>query len=247
MKFSIYQESRRGARPSNQDRAAYCYSRDALLMLVADGMGGHQKGELAAEIASRFATEAFQREAKTALADPSAFLRRAIAGAHRAIIEGAAAARLAQTPLTTCVACVVRHNAAYWAHAGDSRLYHIRDGGIVAQTRDHSRVRQLIDQGRMREEAFGAHPERNQIFNCLGSPNPPQIDLSGKIPLHTGDTLILCSDGFWSALSPKIILNALKKNGIMEAAPELMDEAERRAGRACDNLSVVAVTWEEIC
>jgi serine/threonine protein phosphatase PrpC len=245
MKFSIYQESRRGARQSNQDRAAYCYSRDALLMLVADGMGGHLKGEVAAEIASRFITEAFQREAKPALADPYLFLRGAIAGAHRAIIEDAAAAGLAETPLTTCVACVVQDNAACWAHAGDSRLYHVRDGAIVAQTRDHSRVRQLIDRGLMREEAYAAHPERNQIFNCLGSPNPPQIDLSAKNPLHAGDTLILCSDGFWSPLSSKIILSALKKRGIMEAAPELLGEAERRAGRECDNLSVVAVTWEE--
>jgi len=244
MQFSIYEESRRGARRSNQDRIAYCYSRDALLMLVADGMGGHLHGEVAAQIAMQFITETFRREAKPALADPALFLRRAITGAHHAIIEHAAAGGLAEAPRTTCVACVIQENAACWAHAGDSRLYHIRDGRILAQTKDHSRVQQLIDQGRIREEAFAAHPERNRIFNCLGSHRPPQVELSEKTRLHTGDSLILCSDGLWGPLSGKIISGALQKSSIMEAVPELLDEAERRAGRECDNLSVIGVTWE---
>lgn len=245
MQFSIYQESRRGARRSNQDRIAYCYSKAALLMLVADGMGGHLHGETAARIAVQFIAEAFRRKAKPALPDPPLFLRQAITGAHHAIVEHAAAGgRLAEAPRTTCVACVVQAGDACWAHAGDSRLYHIRHGRILAQTKDHSRVQQLIDQGRIREKAFGAHPERNRIFSCLGSAGPPQVDLSGTVQLHAGDALILCSDGLWSPLSSKIISSAVEKSGIMQAAPELLDEAERRAGRACDNLSVVALTWE---
>ena len=80
MQFSIYQESRRGARRSNQDRIAYCYSKHALLMLVADGMGGHLNGELAAEIALQSITEAFRREAKPALSDPASCQSRTCAG-----------------------------------------------------------------------------------------------------------------------------------------------------------------------
>jgi serine/threonine protein phosphatase PrpC len=245
MKFSIFQDTRRGARDSNEDRVAYCYSRDALLLLVADGMGGHLNGEVAAQVAARFITEAFRREARPALADPWQFLRRSFAGAHGAIVANAASADLPQTPLTTCVVCVVQDHAACWAHAGDSRLYHVRDGEILAQTKDHSRVQQLIDQGRMREEAYPAHPERNRIFSCLGSRAAPQIDFSDKTPLRAGDSLILCSDGLWGPLSSKIIGSALKKRGIMEAIPELADEAERRAGPDCDNLSVVAMTLEK--
>lgn len=244
MQFSIYQESRRGARRSNQDRIAYCYSRNALLMLVADGMGGHLHGEVAAQVAMQFITETFRREVKPALTDSAQFLHRSITGAHHAIIEHAAAAGLAEAPRTTCVACVVQDNAACWAHAGDSRLYHIRDGRIMAQTKDHSRVQQPIDQGRMREKAFAAHPERNLFFNCLGSHRPPQVDLSEKIRLYAGDTLILCSDGLWGPLTGEIIGSALQKSGIMQAVPELLDEAERRAGRQCDNLSVIGFTWE---
>ena len=244
MQFSIYQESRRGARKSNQDRIAYCYSRDALLMLVADGMGGHLHGEMAAQTALQFITQAFRREAKPGLSDPGAFLRQAIIGAHRAIIQSADDAGLAEAPRTTCVACVVQDNTARWAHAGDSRLYHIRDGRILAQTKDHSLVQQLIDRGRISEEAVAAHPQRNRIFNCLGSATPPRVDLSEPVRVDAGDTLILCSDGLWSPLSAKILGSEVQKSGIMQAVPELLDEAERRAGRACDNLSAIALTWE---
>lgn len=244
MQFSIYQESRRGARRTNQDRIAYCYSKDALLMLVADGMGGHLNGEMAARVAVQFITDAFRREVMPALSDPVLFLRRSMTGAHEAIIEHAAKREMQEAPRTTCVACVVQDGAACWAHAGDSRLYHIRDGIILAQTKDHSRVQQLIDQGRVREEAYGAHPERNLIFSCLGSARAPRVDSSAAVRLHAGDTLILCSDGLWSPLSSRIIGSAVQNKGIMQAVPKLLDEAERRAGRECDNLSVIAVTWE---
>jgi len=245
MQFSIYQESRRGARKSNQDRIAYCYSRAALLMLVADGMGGHLHGELAAQTAAQFIAEAFRREAKPRLSDPRAFLRQAVSGAHQAIIENASAKRLPEAPRTTCVVCVVQDGAACWAHTGDSRLYHVRDGRVLAQTRDHSLVQQLIDSGRIRQEAVAAHPLRNQIFNCLGSERPPRVDVSPTTTLDCGDTLILCSDGLWGPLSANIISAAVLKSGIMRAMPDLLDEAEQRSGRECDNLSVVALTWEE--
>lgn len=244
MQFSIFQESRRGARKINQDRISYCYTKDALLMLVADGMGGHPHGEIAAQVAMQFITDAFRREAAPALADAPLFLQRAITGAHRAIHEHALAARLADAPRTTCVACVVQEDAACWAHAGDSRLYHVRAGRILAQTKDHSHVQRLIDLGRVREEAFSAHPDRNLIFNCLGSDAPPRVDLSAMTRVETGDTLLLCSDGLWGPLSGKIICAALQTQGVMLGVPKLLDEAERRAGHGCDNLSVVAATWE---
>ena len=244
MQFSVYQESRRGARKSNQDRIAYCYSRDAVLMLVADGMGGHLHGERAAQIAVQSITEAFRREAKPGLTDPRAFLRRSITAAHQAIVLDAEASGLPETPRTTCVACVVQNHGACWAHAGDSRLYHIRDGTIVTRTSDHSLVQQLIDSGRIREEAVAAHPDRNRIYNCLGSQRLPRVDLSEETSLDHGDTLILCTDGLWGPLSGKIIGSTVLNMGIMQGVPDLLDEAERRAGRECDNLSVVALTWE---
>src|SRR3989475_10464073 len=176
MRFSIFQESRKGGREANQDRTSYAYSRDSLLMVVADGMGGHLHGEVASQIAAQFLTEAFQREAKPMLADPSGFLQKSITAAHFALGDYAKARSLIESPRTTCVACVVQDSTAYWAHVGDSRLYHVRQGRIQAQTRDHSRVQMLVDQGRVREEAVAAHPDRNKIFNCIGASALPQVD-----------------------------------------------------------------------
>lgn len=243
MKFSIYQESRLGAREANEDRIGYSYSRDALLMVVADGMGGHLHGEVASQIGAQFLTEAFQREARPRITDPFLFLLKNITSAHHAILDYANGNGLLETPRTTCIACVVQDGTAYWAHVGDSRLYHIREGRIYSRTKDHSRVQMLVDQGRLREEAIATHPDRNKIFNCLGAMTPPQIELSRKTALHHGDTLVLCSDGLWGPLSGRLICSAVLNNDIMKAMPDLLDAAELRAGRRCDNLSVVAMTW----
>jgi serine/threonine protein phosphatase PrpC len=245
MKFSIYQESRKGARPSNEDRTGYSYSRDALLMVVADGMGGHLHGEVASHIAVQFLAEAFQREVQGKLADPFGFLLKSMVDAHHAIVDYAEVRGLLETPRTTCVACVVQDSSAYWAHVGDSRLYHVRGGRIVAQTKDHSQVQLLIDQGRIREESVAAHPDRNKIFNCLGAMTPPRVELSRKTALQPGDVLLLCTDGLWGPLSARMIGGALATDDIMRAIPDLLNAAELRAGRTCDNLSTVAMVWAD--
>jgi serine/threonine protein phosphatase PrpC len=245
MKFSIYQESRIGGRKANEDRCGYSYSRDALLMVVADGMGGHLHGEVASQIALQFLSEAFAREARPKLADPFLFLLRNINGAHDALLDYAQTRSLTEAPRTTCVAAVVQDGAAYWAHAGDSRLYHLRRGRILARTRDHSRVQMLIDAGRIREEAAAHHPERNRIFNCLGGEEPPRVELSRRVGLDHQDTLLLCSDGLWGPLSAGLMTGVLVKDHLLKAVPALMTLAEERAGPQSDNISVVAMTWAD--
>jgi serine/threonine protein phosphatase PrpC len=245
VKFSIYQESRRGKRANNEDRVAYCYSRDALLMVVADGMGGHLHGEVASHIAAQFLIESFRRAAKPRIDEPARFLEPCITQAHHAIVDYARARRLPDSPRTTCVACLVQDATAYWAHVGDSRLYHLREGRIRNRTRDHSRVQQLVDAGRIREEAVGAHPERNRILNCLGSHSEPLVEVSPATLLYAEDILLLCTDGLWGPLSDKGILQAFADADVIKAAPGLLDAAEARARRDCDNLSVVAMKWAD--
>jgi PPM family protein phosphatase len=245
MKFSIYQETRRGTRRNNQDRIGYSYSRDALLMIVADGLGGHLHGEIASHIAVQFLTESFQREAQTKLRNPAQFLQTGIVGAHNAIVDYARGKALSDTPRTTCVACVVQDGLAHWAHVGDSRLYHVRDGAVQLRTKDHTRVQSLVDTGRIREEAMNVHPERNRVLNCLGSPGLPYVDASRPALLHPGDTLLLCSDGLWGPLSATMITQALGAAELSQSISLLMDQAELRSGPDCDNLSAVAMIWGE--
>jgi serine/threonine protein phosphatase PrpC len=243
MKFSIYQESRTGARSNNEDRITYLYSRDALLMVLADGMGGHLNGEVAAQVMVQSLSEAFRREALARLADPLQFLRKSVTEAHNAIVRHAAAEALAEIPCTTCVACAVQDGKAYWAHLGDSRLYLLRDGRVQTRTKDHSLVQMLVDAGRIREEAMSNHPARNKVFNCIGGRNLPEIDLSQPIPLHAGDTLLLCTDGVWGPLSASIITQTLLTSDTVKGASRLLDAAEQRAGASCDNLSLIVMKW----
>ena len=147
MRFTIFQESRKGSRKVNQDRIAYTYSRDTLLLVVADGMGGHAGGEIAAQIAVRLFIERFQQEAKPILKNPLKFLQDTMLRAHAALGSYANQFSMLETPRTTCVACIVQAGHAYWAHVGDSRLYLYRQGGLIGQTKDHSKVQYLVDQG----------------------------------------------------------------------------------------------------
>ena len=244
MRFTIFQESRQGDRKGNEDRVGYSYSREVLLLTIADGMGGHLEGEVAAEIAVTEITRRFQQEARNRLRKPHDFLVSAVNSAHHAIVSYAVEKNLLECPRTTCVTCIVQGGSAYWAHAGDSRLYVLRGGSLVAQTSDHSRVQQMIEAGAITVEAAARHPDRNKIFSCLGGVVPPQIAISREFPLETGDTIVLSTDGFWAQIPPVLIGNMLRKQGIVDIFPGLLTEAQRRAGGESDNLSVVAMTWE---
>ncbi len=245
MRFTIYQESRQGGRANNEDRISYCYSRDALLMVVADGMGGHHYGEIASQIAVQTLADSFQREARPTLADPFRFLQKGMTNAHHAILDYAERHRLNDTPRTTCVACIVQDNIAYWAHAGDSRLFLMRASKVIAQTKDHSRIRILLEEGLISEALAATHPDRNKIYSCLGSPTPPEIEFSRKTPLQHGDILLLCTDGLWGEVPGDEMAAALTGANIVNAVPTLLTMAETRGGQHVDNLSVVAVRWED--
>jgi serine/threonine protein phosphatase PrpC len=148
-----------------------------------------------------------------------------------------------ETPRTTCVACVVQAGHAYWAHVGDSRLYLFRQGKLLAQTKDHSKVQYLVDQGLIGPEDVAEHPDRNKIFSCLGGMADPVIDLSRRTPLRNGDVLVLCTDGVWGVLTRDEIATWLTSTPILKTAPRMMGEAEERGGADGDNLSVIVVRW----
>jgi PPM family protein phosphatase len=243
MEFSIFQETRRGARKVNQDRLGYVYTRDALCLVVADGMGGHVGGEIAAHIVVRLIIERFEAEAKPILSSPVLFLQRAINAAHEALGDYAERFRMVDTPRTTCVACIIQDNAAYWAHAGDSRLYVIRNGILVNRTRDHSKVQYLVDNGVITADEAGRHPDRNKVFSCLGGAFEPSVDFSPRFPLHNDDTLVMCTDGMWSAYTDTEFAAVYSTGGVQQNASAMLNEAERRNGTDCDNLSVIALKW----
>jgi serine/threonine protein phosphatase PrpC len=120
----------------------------------------------------------------------------------------------------------------------------VRQGRIVLRSRDHTVVQHLLDEGRIREEAMATHPHRNRLLQCLGGIQQPQPDWPPAVRLAGHDILLLCSDGFWGPLTPRQLLHALLSKPLAEAIPELVELAERCAGPECDNISVLAMTWD---
>jgi serine/threonine protein phosphatase PrpC len=242
MQFSVYQVSRKGGREKNEDRMGYCYTRDAGLFALADGMGGHPEGEVASQLALQTVSALFQREAKPRLAEPLRFLHDAIIAGHHQLLRYATERALMDTPRTTLVACLIQGNAAYWAHCGDSRLYLVRGDKLVARTRDHSYSE--LQETMSHVVPMGDRVNRNVLFTCLGSPGKPVVDTAGPLVVHAGDRLMLCSDGLWGAISDAVITEVLTSQPISEAVPELVERALRAAGDKSDNVTVLAVEWE---
>jgi PPM family protein phosphatase len=245
MRFSVYQESHIGGRKSNQDRMGYSFTRDALLLLLADGMGGHIQGERAATIALQTIGALFQQNANPYIRKPERFLEESFFAAHREIHRYRAVNNLPETPRTTIVACLIQHNSAFWAHCGDSRLYWMRSGQILARTRDHSRIESLIAQGKVDPSERNTHPERNKLFNCIGAPNMPIVEISRRASLQSGDVMLLCSDGLWSVLPDHDLAQRLHLNTIVRAVPEMISDATRIAGKTSDNVTALAMMWAD--
>jgi serine/threonine protein phosphatase PrpC len=242
MKFSVFQVSRKGGRQLNEDRMGYSYTRSSGILLLADGMGGHPEGEVAAQLALQAMSALYQKQATPVIEDVAAFLTSAIMAAHRHIIKYAIEKGMLDTPRTTVVAAVVQNGTASWVHCGDSRLYLVRKGKLVVRTRDHSYLEQP-PKGHS-PSRLAEHANRNILFTCLGSPAKPMFDIAGPVALRQGDKLMLCSDGLWGTLSDDEIVSGLESGVVGECIPSLVDKALQRAGATSDNVTAIAIEWE---
>jgi serine/threonine protein phosphatase PrpC len=237
-----------GDREDNQDRAAVAAGDGAALLVVMDGMGGHAWGARAAETGCKAMLELFRAEAKP-LFDPLGFLHLALGRAHAAVVAIGSKLALDMRPRATCAICLVQRQEAWWAHIGDSRVYHLRGGGVVARTRDHSHVEQLLREGSIREDEVPGHPMRNFVECCLGGETAiPEMTISRRQPLEDGDVLMVCTDGVWSNLKDTEIAAILKPagqgNGSTRSALErLVDRAVAASAPHSDNASAASLVW----
>lgn len=246
MKFSVYQVSRRGARASNQDRMGYCYTRESALFALADGLGGHPRGDVAAQLALQTIAALFQQEARPRLRDPQEFLRRSVFRAHEQIQRYAQEHKLTDSPRTTVVICVLQNGAAHWAHVGDSRLYFLRNGALLTRTRDHSHVEQQHQKDRAGELALlqPDGPTRNMLFTCLGSGQLPMIEVGIPQALRRGDIVLMCSDGLWGQIPESVLVRQFGQQVLSDAVPEVVEMALRQGGADSDNVTALGVEWE---
>lgn len=241
MKTLIAQVNRLGNRLQNEDRLIVAETDSSILLVVADGMGGHGGGDIAAQILVDTLDEYFRRSKKP-ITDSQAFFRNAIGTAHGNILKAGKKQRPILEPRTTCVACLIQGNEISWAHVGDSRLYLLRDSRVLARTIDHSYVQELFRQGLISESDMLTHPKRSYITQCVGAPRHlPDISYHHRDDLQQGDVLLLCSDGLWSALKAEQ-LRQLSAEGDLEATlNDLASRAESNSYPQSDNISAIAL------
>jgi serine/threonine protein phosphatase PrpC len=146
----------------------------------------------------------------------------------------------------------VQQGASWWAHVGDSRIYHLRAGALVGRSRDHSHVEVLLREGLITPEQAHGHPMRNYVECCLGGdPILPDMAIARRRPLESGDVLMVCTDGLWSGLKDPEIAAELSGPGgaggtgvpLREKLLELGERAVTRTGAASDNTSAAALRW----
>lgn len=232
--YSITDIGRR--RESNQD---FVYASDQPvgnlpnLMIVADGMGGHNAGDLA----SRCTVESMIAYLQTAERKlPIPLLSEAIHYANDQVLKKANSDKAYEGMGTTVVAAVVREGYLYVANVGDSRLYLI-DQGISQITRDHSLVEEMVRMGELQRKDARSHPDRNVITRAVGVHKPVRIDFF-DVKLEPGDQILLCSDGLTNMVEDPDILHIIRACGsLKEAAQRLVNEANKNGGK--DNISVV--------
>lgn len=234
-----------GNREENQDRVAVAIGDGAALLAVVDGMGGHADGAHAAEAAIRSMVGDFW-EASRPIFDPEGFLHLAVGRAHDAVVALGRGLPPEIRPRATCAACLVQGSSAYWVHVGDSRIYQLRAGTVIARTRDHSHVELLLRAGRITERQAHDHPMRNYVECCIGGdPVLPEMSLSGRNVLRSGDVMMLCSDGLWSGLTDEQIatLSQDPERNLRESLAGLGERALLATAPYADNTTAAAIRW----
>lgn len=218
-------------RPANEDAFAIAPP----IYVVADGMGGHRGGEVAARLA---VTTITLRESELAAADGDA-LAAALREANRIILDAAGEDDALRGMATTCTAALVRGRVARIAHVGDSRGYLFRDGRLAQLTEDHSVVAQLVREGYLSPEEAAHHPRRNVILRALGHLPDLEVD-SVEVVLDAGDRILLCSDGLTNELDDGAIEAVLAVDADPQAAADRLVGLANSAGGA-DNVTVVVI------
>ncbi len=230
-----------GDRREQQDRVVilpHARRKGVALAVVADGMGGHTGGALAAE--------QVVHTAKTNLdqflgADecPQQMLLNSMQEAHTMI--KASRFMTEKDPHSTAVMLLLQPGRVTWGHCGDSRLYHFRGKQLVRRTVDHSYVEHLVATGKITAQQALTHPNRNVLLASLGGQEDPRVSLDEVTELTAGDAFVLCSDGLWGYFDDLELATLVADNSARQACELLIDKARQRANGGGDNLSLAII------
>lgn len=239
--FKVGYKTDKGLVRENNEDSFYVDDKKGIF-IVADGMGGHNAGEVASQMAVETIKECFDKNTAFVYNDYSKLIEKAIKEANTAIYKKANQNEALQGMGTTIVFALIKEDKLYLAHVGDSRAYMLTKKGLKQLTEDHSLVNDLIKQGKLSAEEAHFHPMRHVITRALGVKNEVEVDVN-TIP-YKGGLILLCTDGLTDMLEDKEIEEIVKNTPEPQKACELLiGKANERGGR--DNVTVVVVGERE--
>jgi protein phosphatase len=244
MKITYFGKSDKGLlRKTNEDY--YSCSKiggNEYLFVVADGMGGHQAGDVASKLGTVTFIQTYKelRENKTALTDA---LADAITRANETILEKAFSDLRKRGMGTTFSAVAVADMKGYIVHVGDSRIYIIRNNKILRLTTDHTFVEKMVEEGRLTEEEAREHPQKNILYMSLGARQSFAPEISESFDLKEGDIFVICSDGLNNMVSDSRIKEEVLSNSPKKAVETLIKLANTNGG--VDNITLVVIRLDE--
>lgn len=235
--------SRNGSRPINEDSTGMHQMGDRYGFFLADGLGGHGKGDIASRTAIEQAILQFEN------GDCSRETLRSIFEAGQAgILEQQRIAGNTQGMKTTMTALLMDGETVQWGHIGDSRIYYFQNQKLIGRTMDHSVPQMLVAAGEIKEKEIRHHPDRNRLLRVMGVDEEMlRYQIAEPVMRKGRQAFLLCSDGFWELIDEKEMTTLLKKSGSVEQWVDEMEIMVRRHGYGTnmDNYSAVAVWADE--
>ena len=234
--------SETGGRQRNEDACGYWQSGSSGCWVLSDGAGGHGSGDVASRLVVQTVLHGFRSRPEVSCGQGLALLQ----AAQEAVVWEKTAGATRDDMHATAVVLLIDRDAAQavFAHVGDSRLYHFRQGRILSQTRDHSLVQQMVDAGFGSVEMIRSHPKRSLLTSAMGAAGRVEMSVSPQpLQLLAGDVFLLCSDGWWELLQEAEMETALERHPV--GAQWLADMAatiRNRAPAGYDNYSALCVS-----
>lgn len=211
-----------------------------VLAVLADGMGGHNAGDVASELAVRFLVDRFQKSTLHLTSDAntvSSWLKEAYEGANERISTIAESDPSCKGMGTTLIAAVFQNNKVTFAHIGDSRVYLYSKGEINPLTKDHSYVNVLLDSGEINEEQARTHPRKNMLMKAIGTEISIDPDIL-TVTVRPEEFMLICSDGLSNMVSAEQMVHVLQSEATLQAKVETFIELANEQGGE-DNISLI--------
>lgn len=238
MKFDVFEYTNQGGRAYNEDSVGHKISGESGIFVVADGLGGHQFGELASACVIDVLADGWKEEFHN---EPAIWLKEQIAMANQKVLEYQ---KEKDTVLkSTVVALAIDAGKAVWANVGDSRLYYLHANEIVSVTNDHSVAFKKYKAGEITRDEMRTDEDQSCLLRAVGSADRSEPEVyDDNVMIESGDAFMLCSDGIWEFISDEeVLIDFLKSENAKQWAEHLLMRVMDRIMGGNDNLTILTL------